>query len=321
MIGIYKIKNKVNGKVYIGQSIDIKRRWYAHKNELGRQVHCNSHMQKSWNKYGEENFEFSILEECDLNDIDEKEIFWISYYNSANQDFGYNLTDGGQGIHGYIPTEEWKNLMYKMSKAEPVLQFDMDGNLLERWRSAAWAGRSLNIPISGIRQCVKLDGDQYQCHGYIWLLETTYNNKNFNIETYIDTYFPKKKRIFEYDLYGKLIHIWNDNRELLENGDSSVEKILKACLEKRRRSHNGSIYLYEDDDFVLTDDYLRDIRIKTYRYKINQFDQTGKLLKTWATDELKNSEYNFSTVRNRCTSNYMGHTDNLTYKKFIWKYE
>ena len=51
MIGIYKIENKVNGKVYIGQSVNIKKRWKQHKYELNSNNHVNKHLQASWNKY------------------------------------------------------------------------------------------------------------------------------------------------------------------------------------------------------------------------------------------------------------------------------
>jgi len=63
--GIYKIINKINGKYYVGSSNDIlskRGRWKEHKYELNYKRHPNDHLQKSWNKYGEKNFEFVILE-------------------------------------------------------------------------------------------------------------------------------------------------------------------------------------------------------------------------------------------------------------------
>lgn len=64
MIGIYSIKNKVNGKIYIGQSTDIIDRLRHHLSELRHNRHSNSYLQRSFNKYGEENFEFDVVEEC-----------------------------------------------------------------------------------------------------------------------------------------------------------------------------------------------------------------------------------------------------------------
>lgn len=60
--GIYAILNKVNGKVYVGQSIDIEKQWGRHKSLLRRKVHKNSHLESAWHKYGQSNFSFIILE-------------------------------------------------------------------------------------------------------------------------------------------------------------------------------------------------------------------------------------------------------------------
>ena len=95
MIGIYKIKNKVNGKVYIGQSIRIEKRWIDHKKTLRSNSHRNIYLQNAWNKYGEENFIHEIIEECDISELNDKEIYWIKYYNSTDSSCGYNLDKGG----------------------------------------------------------------------------------------------------------------------------------------------------------------------------------------------------------------------------------
>lgn len=97
MIGIYKIQNKVNGKVYIGQSVNIASRWKGHIASLRNNHHRNDHLQKSWNKYGEDNFDFSILCECNKEELDDKEIHYINYYKSTDSEYGYNLRDGGEG--------------------------------------------------------------------------------------------------------------------------------------------------------------------------------------------------------------------------------
>jgi group I intron endonuclease len=60
--GIYAIKNKINGKMYIGSSYNIKQRFTAHKSALKNNNHRNKHLQNAWNKYGEDNFEFIIIE-------------------------------------------------------------------------------------------------------------------------------------------------------------------------------------------------------------------------------------------------------------------
>ena len=75
--GIYVITNKINNKVYIGQSIDIRVRWWGHRCELNRNSHYNKHLQGAWNKYGEDNFDFSVLEECEQEEINDREVQYL----------------------------------------------------------------------------------------------------------------------------------------------------------------------------------------------------------------------------------------------------
>ena len=66
--GVYKIENKVNGNIYIGSSKDIDYRWLIHTIKLNTGKHYNKHLQRAWNLYGYNNFEFVIIEEC-ANDL------------------------------------------------------------------------------------------------------------------------------------------------------------------------------------------------------------------------------------------------------------
>ena len=91
--GIYKVTNKINGKVYIGQSVDIGRRWRQHMT-----AEDDIYFHKAIQKYGVENFEWEVIEQCKKKDLDEREIYWIEYYDSFNK--GYNCTKGGEGNSG-----------------------------------------------------------------------------------------------------------------------------------------------------------------------------------------------------------------------------
>ena len=88
---IYKITNIINNKVYIGQTVNtIKYRWHKHCNSDG----CRS-LHNAILKYGKENFNIEIIETLPIEKLDEREIYWISFYKSNTKKFGYNILLGG----------------------------------------------------------------------------------------------------------------------------------------------------------------------------------------------------------------------------------
>lgn len=87
MIGIYKITNKINEKSYVGQSVNIERRWRQHK-----QKNSKSLIGLKIQEYGEENFIFEVLEETDLQSLDKREKYYIEKFNTIVPN-GYNITD------------------------------------------------------------------------------------------------------------------------------------------------------------------------------------------------------------------------------------
>ena len=88
--GVYKITNTVNNKFYIGSSKDIENRWKQHIDALVKKEHGNTHLQRSWNKYGSQNFKFEIIEECDPSVQFEREQYYLNALNPFDNN-GYNI--------------------------------------------------------------------------------------------------------------------------------------------------------------------------------------------------------------------------------------
>jgi len=109
--GIYAIVNKLNGVVYIGQAINIRKRWASHNHYLARGNHRNCYLQRAWDKYGSENFEFTVLislagtpNECLAGALNEAEIQILATYPET-----YNLMEAGRS--GVVASEATKSLL------------------------------------------------------------------------------------------------------------------------------------------------------------------------------------------------------------------
>ena len=105
---IYRIKNLINGKVYIGQTSKkyVTARWGGHKCKA--RSGTNGYLYNAMRKYGEENFEFKVLiHNIPIGKLNFYEMLWIKKFNSKNPN-GYNLTDGGEGTKGFMPWNKGK---------------------------------------------------------------------------------------------------------------------------------------------------------------------------------------------------------------------
>ena len=100
--GIYKIINIINNKIYIGSSVNLYKRKKEHFNKLKKNIHKNIHLQSSYNKYGEENFIFEIIEYIeDKYLLIGREQYWINEFKSYNRDNGYNICKIAGNTLGY----------------------------------------------------------------------------------------------------------------------------------------------------------------------------------------------------------------------------
>lgn len=91
--GIYKITNLNNQKCYIGQSINLEKRYRSHRNMLRSNTHHNNHLQHAYNKG--DKFVFEVIELCSVEELDEREIMWIAFFDCRNDENGYNFDIGG----------------------------------------------------------------------------------------------------------------------------------------------------------------------------------------------------------------------------------
>lgn len=89
--GIYTITNQLDGKMYVGKSIDVHARMQAHRNRLRYQNHPNVYLQAAYNKHGADAFSYELLEEWDIDVIFSMENYWVNLLNTTNDKYGYNI--------------------------------------------------------------------------------------------------------------------------------------------------------------------------------------------------------------------------------------
>lgn len=249
-IGIYKITNILNNRCYIGQSVDIDDRWYKHKwasyNEKASDYNYSIH--KAIRKYGIDNFQFEIIELCDVSDLEAYEIFWISYYDSYNN--GYNETPGGN-LGPIMPGESNPNAklteedVYLIRSAVlqclPQKQFFEKNNLSEkisyRQFCRVWRGEGWEHILPEAIVFVKSEEYLHQIRKNSRALANTEQQKNYwkDIE---DRKLQGETRSQVYDLYkgiytqGGFDSIWYKIKENTKPLRRSVVKLDKKTSEE-----------------------------------------------------------------------------------------
>lgn len=117
--GIYCIENQISGKCYIGSAIDIRHRCREHRSMLRGNYHDNDHLQKSWNRYGENNFCFKVLEIVpDKNDLLKREQWWINVLDVCNDRHGYNICPTAGNMLKMKHSEETRHKISKANKGQ-----------------------------------------------------------------------------------------------------------------------------------------------------------------------------------------------------------
>lgn len=168
--GIYCIENRINHKSYIGSSKNLYQRLLKHFALLRHNKHQNAHLQNAWNKYGEGNFEWSIIEICDNSILTEREQYCIDLFGAE-----YNITRKVErntlSKESRIKQGETRRRLHREGKLDwnfnpvPIYVYNLDGEFLfvnlEGLKDTA---NKLHISPSSI--CRVLNGTYQQCKGY-----------------------------------------------------------------------------------------------------------------------------------------------------------
>lgn len=236
--GIYKITNLINKKVYIGQSINIEQRWAKHRNSTD-----DFAIHKAFRKYGIENFDFEILEKCSQEQLDEKEKYWIEYYDSLNN--GYNMIPGGSNGAGY-------------AKGKAVEQYSLDGKLIATYPSAHQAGEVTGIPYASICHCCK--GEIKTTGLFLWKYADS--DKKITSLTVQDV-INRGRAVNQYSLDGEFIKQYASLKEASLETGINKSSICRVC-KKNGHTAGGFKWAYAGET----------ISSKNYK-RVGQYDIWG----------------------------------------------
>jgi group I intron endonuclease len=119
MSGIYKIVNLINGMIYIGSSYNINKRIMQHVTTLVGNRHPNHYLQNAWNKYGQSNFEFIIIEFCLIEELLIREQYWLDNFKCYDAKIGYNHYPTAGSPKGHSPSIETRQKLSDALKNKP----------------------------------------------------------------------------------------------------------------------------------------------------------------------------------------------------------
>lgn len=272
MFLIYKIINKINGKIYIGKTCrDIETRWAEHCSRANSDDKYYLH--NAINKYGKESFTIEEIDKAKTEEeINKLERYWIDFYNSVDKNYGYNLTTGGDGQQKYNWNEfralwdsgysikeiasiyncgrdtvgqalkDYGNYSYKESlqrssaMKKSVKQYDKNKQLITIYQSIQEAADNVGCSVASISNCLK--NKTYITCGYFW----TYSTDTLPEE--VEFKFKYKTReINQYDLEDNFIQKFNSSADAARsiapnsNINSSSGTIIQVCKGKRKTAY------------------------------------------------------------------------------------
>lgn len=254
--GIYIIENIINNKKYIGSSIDIDKRWYQHKYNLNNNIHENLYLQNAWNKYGEENFKFQIIEETDKLNLIKREQHYIDFYNVIN--IGYNLSPTAGNTLGFKFSDESK---LKMSLSKKGKKSNRK-NYVTSNETKRKIGESNKISQKGrkhTKETKKKISEKRK--GYKMSDETKKKISNFRKGKSLSN--ETKKKISNNKL-------GNKNRLNMKHSSVSKKKISEANKINNRGENNGMSITNKSEVISIRTDYDNGMTLKQLQLKYNK---------------------------------------------------
>ena len=271
---IYITTNHVNGRQYIGQKkYDKSGKW---KKYLGSGIV----LKRAIEKYGESNFSKEIIEECETKEaLDDREKYWIDYYNAVDSDDFYNIASGGDGgntIAGYSEEqmEQYKEYKRNLHKATaPKGELCAASKLTEK--------QVLEI----IKRLKNNDFNLDIANDYKVSVETINDIRNhktwksFTENIIFDDISSRKrprgtKPVVQYSEDGKYIATYKSAREVQKETGISYKLVSSVCDGSKRIAH-GYIWRFEGDSF---DKYETE---NTYLIKVDKYDLDGNFIQTF----------------------------------------
>ena len=254
---IYKATNKINGKSYIGQTIDFEHRKKTHLNRRDGYCDPNSIFHKALDKYGAENFEWEILMEVPGKQFaNAMEIEMIRKYGTYKPN-GYNLTKGGDGG--------------SMWNAKPVVCLTKDGEFVKRYDSASETSEDGFYYGGVLKSCRDASA---QTKGFIFMFEDEY--KKHGGRKKANYPMPKQaKEIYQCDMNGNLIKKFPMVKMAEEELGIHHSRII-GCATGKDKSAGGYIFVYPED-FPIKD--IESHKKKVKGHKVAKVDRnTGEIL-------------------------------------------
>jgi predicted GIY-YIG superfamily endonuclease len=312
--GIYQIRNKINGKIYIGQSIDIERRWNQHKYGKGSII-----LRNAIKKYGINNFKFEILVEIEFtnkNEVIKKltklEQKWLDSEKPYLKENGYNQNKLSKPNIPIKRPDGYGELISRIKIdnnhcGKPVKQYDLVGDLIKIWKSAAEIERELGFKAENISGCCL--GKQYSSNGYIWLfygveiddsrIELANNSRRLSI-------------VRQYDLGGNLINIF-DNILDAESKTGIRAGLIRDVCNGSFKTGKGFIWKFKNQPLILLEHLkLRDLPIK-------QLSLDGVIINHWGN--ISRICEHFKLTNNSIKQIYSACRNNTPYKGFRWVWD